>query len=151
MSDAFRPATAADVPALLGLMEGLYAEDGYVPFERERAERALRQLLGGPELGRVWIAVGVAGKPVGYLVLTWGFSLEYGGRDAFIDELYLARSHRGRGLGREALATAEAACRERGAGALHLEVERENVRAQEFYRRGAFTAQDRYLMTRRIG
>ncbi len=35
---------------------------------------------------------------------------------------------------------AEAACRERGAGALHLEVERENVRAQEFYRRGAFIA-----------
>ena len=149
MSAGFRAASGADVPAIMRLMAGLYAEDGEVRLDPAAAERALRQLLALPEAGAVWLAE-VGGEAVGYFALTWGFSLEYHGRDAYIDELYVAPAHRGRGIGREALAVADAACRSRGIRALHLEVERANARAEALYRQAGFLDQDRRLMTRRL-
>ena len=130
-------------------MRGLYAEDGVVRLDVPAAERALRGLLADPRAGHVWVAER-GGEMVGYLAVTFGYSLEYHGPDAFIDELYVAPSHRGLGIGREAIAVAEAACRSRGVHALHLEVERANVRAEALYRRAGFTDADRRLMTRRL-
>jgi ribosomal protein S18 acetylase RimI-like enzyme len=90
------------------------------------------------------------GTPAGYLVLTWGYSLEFHGRDAFIDELYVAPAHRGVGVGRDAVAFAETACREHGAGAVHLEVELDNERAHGLYRRSGFAERGLRLMTKRL-
>jgi GNAT superfamily N-acetyltransferase len=39
---------------------------------------------------------------LGYIVLAFGFSFETGGRNAFIDELYVAPEHRGKGIARRA-------------------------------------------------
>jgi diamine N-acetyltransferase len=145
---ALRPATPADVEPLLGLVGAFHAEDGY-PFREEETRINLLRLLGDPQLGRLWV-VEDAGALMGYLVLAFGFSLEFRGRDAFIDELYLVPSHRGRGLGKQALALAEAACKEIGVRALHLEVERGNDEALGLYRKAGFVDHDRYLMTKWI-
>ncbi len=72
------------------------------------------------------------------------------GRDAFIDELYLIPSHRGQGIGTQAMQFAIAACRNLEVHALHLEVERHNTAAQRLYRQAGFEGHDRYLLTRRI-
>ena len=79
-----------------------------------------------------------------------GWSLEYGGRDAFIDEIFVSPSYRDRGLGRRALDAIAEACLELEVRALHLEVERDNVRASELYRKWGFEDSDRRLMTRRL-
>lgn len=144
----FRLATEADLDAVLRMMRTYYAEDGY-PFAEDEARRAAAELIRDRNLGRLWVAVD-GGRAVGYLALTLGFSLEYRGRDAFIDELYLEPEHRGRGLGREALALAEARCRELGVEALHLEVERHREPALGLYRGAGFEDHDRYLMTKRL-
>lgn len=150
MSDvSFRPAADADIDLLLHLMSALYGEDGSTPLRREAAEAALRRLLAAPESGLVRI-IERGGTPAGYVVLTWGYSLEFDGRDAFIDELYVAPAHRGRGIGREAVAWAERACREHGAGAVHLEVELDNERAHALYRRSGFAERGLRLMTKRL-
>ena len=149
MTAVFRPAAEPDAPGILRLMGALYAEDGVVRLDLPSAERALRRLLAEPQAGLVWVAE-QDGELVAYLAVTFGYSLEYHGPDAFIDEVYVAPSHRGRGLGRAAIALAEAACRERGVGALHLEVERTNIRAEALYRRAGFREGDRRLMTRRL-
>jgi ribosomal protein S18 acetylase RimI-like enzyme len=146
---AIRRASEADTDAVLDLAGALYREDGSVPFVRARAEAALRQLLADEGLGRAWV-VEWEGTIVGYLVLTWGFSLEFHGRDAFVDEVYVAPAHRARGLGTGLLQAAEAACRERGVRALHLAVERSNERARALYRRSGFRERDQYLMTKRL-
>ncbi len=83
---------------------------------------------------------------IGYLALTVGYSFEYHGRDAFIDELYLLPSHRGQGIGTCAVQFAIDACRNLGVHALHLEVERENTAAQRLYRRAGFRDFDRLLL-----
>jgi len=141
-------AAAPAAPAVLDLMERFYAEDRY-PFDREKARAALEPFLADPALGRAWLFKD-GGAAVGYFVLTLGWSLEYGGRDAFVDELFVSPSHRGRGLGRRALEVIDEACRELGVHALHLEVEKNNVRAAELYRKRGFEDHDRRLMTRRF-
>jgi ribosomal protein S18 acetylase RimI-like enzyme len=128
------------------LMRGLYAHDR-LPWRPRPARAALAGLLRDARRGRAWL-IEAGGEPAGYLVVTLGWSLEYLGLDAFIDELYLVPAWRGRGVGSAAVRLAEAACRRLGVRALHLEVERRNRRARLFYRRAGFLDHDRFLMTR---
>lgn len=144
----FRPALPSDIDALTALVQAFHAEDGY-PFDEGEVRTNLALLLQEPALGRVWVAED-GGAAVAYLVLTLSFSLEFRGRDAFVDEIYVSLSHRGKGLGTRALALAEEACRELGVRALHLEVERDNVEAQALYRRAGYVDHDRYLLTKWI-
>lgn len=88
------------------------------------------------------------GDVAGYIVLTLGFSLEYHGRDALIDEIYVREDYRGRGIGTRGLEFIEGICRELEVKALHLAVERANRNAQAVYRRAGFVEHDRYLMTK---
>jgi ribosomal protein S18 acetylase RimI-like enzyme len=138
------------VGVLLELMRALYHEDGSTALQEDGAETALRGLLAAPDRGLVWV-IEQGGEAAGYLVLTWGYSLEFHGRDAFIDELYVAPRHRGAGLGRRAVEVAENACRAHGAGAVHLEVEVDNERAHALYRRNGFAERGRRLLTKRLG
>ena len=144
----FRPATAADVPTLLELMRAFYAEEGY-PFSEAGARAAVVHLLGNDRAGRIWVAQGDQ-RLLGYVVLTLGYSLEHHGVVAFVDEVFVVSESRGRGLGTSALALAEAECRTLGVRTLQLEVERDNVAAQELYRRSGFNDHGRFLLTKRI-
>jgi ribosomal protein S18 acetylase RimI-like enzyme len=142
----FRPARAGDVDAIVAMMRGYYEQDGYTFVEQEARAAAL-MLIGDPHLGRLWVACD-GDAVVGYVAVALGFSFEYRGREAFVDELLIAPTHRGRGLGREALEVAEAYCREVGVNALHLEVERHRDPALELYRRRGFRDFGRFLMTK---
>jgi ribosomal protein S18 acetylase RimI-like enzyme len=88
--------------------------------------------------------------PVGYVVLTFGYSLEFLGRDAFIDELYLREYYRGRGWGRKTLDFVEEQARTSDIRSIHLEVVRQNDTAKEVYRRTGYVDHDHFLMTKWI-
>lgn len=141
-------ATHADVDLLLQFMQEFYAFE-HIAFEEVGARNALTTLVRDASLGRVWL-IGAEGEAIGYVVVVFGFSLEYHGRDAFLDELYIGEQHRGQGIGALALQFLEEVCRSLGIRALHLEVSRENTKAQSVYRRAGFKDHDRYLMTREI-
>src|SRR5215472_6479025 len=119
-SPLFRVAQPDDVELLLDFMEALYTLDGY-GYDREKARTALKPLLGNSALGRAWIILD-GDLPVGYAVLCFGYSLEWLGRDAFVDEIYFREGYRGRGWGRKAMTFLEDAARELGIRALHLGV-----------------------------
>lgn len=142
----FRPARAADVPALLDLVAAFYAGEGY-PFDRSGARRAVTALLRDPGRGWVWV-VERGATPVGYVVVTLAYSLEYLGRTAFVDEIYVVPAERGRGLGSKALALVERASAAAGIRAIHLEVERSNPKAHALYRRRGFDDRGRLLLTK---
>ena len=148
MNPRLREATPDDCALLVDLMSEFYAESGY-PLDRRRAEVAFSELLTDRELGQVWLMLAEPG-PVGYVVLTLGYSLEYGGRDAFVDDLFIQSDFRGRGLGKLAMEEVRAACAERGVRALHLEVARDNAAAHSLYRRAGFVDTDRQLLTLRL-
>ena len=145
---SLEPATAERVPALVEWMRDFYAHEG-IPFDPAVSEPALRELLARPELGRV-LEIVADGTPVGYAVLAFGFSLEFGGRSAFLDELYVEPAARGRGIGAIALGLLRETSRELGARSLALEVSLENAGAERLYSREGFASNGRQLMTRRL-
>jgi diamine N-acetyltransferase len=116
----FRVAEASDADLLLDFMREYYAFDGH-GYDRDKARAALIPLLQNLNLGRAWTVLD-GDLPVGYAVLCFGYSLEWLGRDAFVDEIYLREEYRGRGWGRKAMTFLEEAARDLGIRALHLGV-----------------------------
>jgi ribosomal protein S18 acetylase RimI-like enzyme len=148
MSARFRRAALGDVDTLLAMMRELYQHES-IAFSEPRAKAALERLVIDDTCGRAWLIEDAnAPEAIGYAVMTLGYSLEFGGRDAFVDEIYVREEHRSQGIGQRAIAILEDACRELGVVALHLEVERSNARAQVVYRTAGFEDHDRYLMTK---
>jgi GNAT superfamily N-acetyltransferase len=148
MDPELRIATAEDAATILRMMRDYYAFD-HLPFDEHAAESALEPLLADARLGEVWLAER-DGAPLGYGVLCFGWSLEFHGRDAFVDEIFLVPESRGTGLGRRLLEHLENRARERGVGTIHLEVERENHRAHGVYRAGGYVDHDRFLLSKRL-
>lgn len=73
------------------------------PFEESAAPSAFPQFLWLPACGRAWL-IHDGPSIAGYIMLTIGFRLEFGGQDAFIDERYMVPARRRRGIGRAAMA-----------------------------------------------
>lgn len=137
-----------DLPRLLVLASAFRAEHG-PPMAEARLAEVLQPLLDGLPHGAVYL-VGPRRAPLGYIILSFGYSLEMGGIDGFLDEIYLRPQVRGRGLAREALGGLLEELSRAGMGAIHLEVDRDSP-AGGLYTRLGFERRDRYcLMTRRL-
>ena len=148
----FRIAKVTELDTILPFMQELFVEDQLPDqrgFDASRARSALENLVNDPLQGRV-LLICDGDAAVGYLALTFGYSLEFHGRDAFIDEVYIRPSHRGRGWGTRAMRRAEMIARSENIRAIHLEVGRRNIAAQALYRKLGYADHDRYLMTRWI-
>jgi len=148
MEPIIDPAAESDLDLILNFMRRLYAQDG-IPFDESSARATLAGIVRDRSLGRVWM-IREGPEPIGYMILTLGYSLEYRGRDAFVDELFVDENRRRQGIGRKAMQFLERACRDLEVRALHLEVERPNFGAQVLYRKFGFVDHDRYLMTKHI-
>ena len=140
-----RRATEADTALLLPRTAALNAHEG-IAIDAPTLEAALRRLLGDPSLGCVWL---IEPGPVGYAIVTFGYDLEFGGRDAYLTELWIDADARGGGAGRAALGLVGDAVRALGVGALHLQVRPDNP-AMRLYTRAGFVASPRVVMTRKL-
>ena len=143
-------ATFSDLPAVLALMRQMQQDDRWSEaFDEAIVRNTLSELLPNARFGVVHL-VWEEARPVAYLVICFDYSLEYRGKGAWIDELFVERTHRGKGIGTQLLELAEMTAAEQGAKFLHLEVSHGN-RAVALYRRQGFVNHERYLMTKRIG
>ncbi len=146
MEIELRLVTSSDLDVLANLVSEYYAFDGLIYNDR-LARRALLELIGDERFGRIWLFE-LEQHPIGYLVLTFGFIVEFHGKHAVIDEVYLRPNYRGHGYFRQALTFVETFCRESGISCLRLEVEKKKNKAQETYRKAGFRRHDRLLMTK---
>ena len=111
---------------------------------------ALLPLLEGSPHGAIYLA-GPARAPVGYVVLTFGWTNQLGGMDGFIAEIYIRPGVRSRGIGSEILTALPAQLAGFGLKAVHLEVDRDQPQTQRLYEKMGFKPRDRYtLMTRML-
>lgn len=147
MTITWKIASRTDLHVLLELMREFCAADAH-PFDPQAAARALSELLANPSLGRAWLIE--AGGVAGYAVLSYGFSVEFGGREAFVDELYVRPAFQGHGLATETLAFVEREARTAGARTLHVEVRSANDRARQGYERAGFELRDWQVLSKKL-
>ncbi len=148
MKPDFKLAGPEDITSMVSMMRTFYEIDGY-PIEEAKSRRNLQYFIDNPGLGRCWLLL-IEKKIVGYIILAFGYSFEYGGRDAFIDEIFLIDSYRGMGIGKLAMDYVFSEARGLGVKAIHLEVEKHNDRAIRLYEGAGFEAGSRILMSKRV-
>jgi GNAT superfamily N-acetyltransferase len=147
MPISIQRATPSNLDSLLLLMRHMQSDDPWsVPFDERIVRKNILELLHNPQYGFIYLAREQQ-SPVAYLVICFDFSLEYRGKGAWIDELFVEQTHRGQGVGTQLLNLAESASLEHGTQTLHLEVTHGN-RTIELYRRLGFVDHHRYLMTK---
>jgi ribosomal protein S18 acetylase RimI-like enzyme len=144
---SLRPATLDDRAALLPRTRDLNAHEG-IAIDLAVLEAALDRLLRDASLGGAWL-IERDGAAIGYAIVTFGYDLEFGGRDAVLTELWIDPAARGHGAGSSALRLLDPALRAQGVRALHLQVRPENP-ALRLYERSGFVASPRVVMTRRL-
>jgi ribosomal protein S18 acetylase RimI-like enzyme len=170
-----RRATPADLALILPRTLSLNAHEG-ITVAPDALEAALRALLADPVLCGVWlgeriVAPGGASAPlidppppdpddapppvdatattIGYAIVTFGYDLEFAGRDAWLTELWIDDASRNTGAGGTALALLDTELRSLGVRALHLQVRPENP-ALRLYERAGFERSPRLILTRRL-
>ncbi|MDX1942353.1 MAG: GNAT family N-acetyltransferase [Saprospiraceae bacterium] len=142
----FYAAGADDVEVILKMQQDFYAIDDY-NFQKEAAKEALKAFLNNANYGKLWLIL-ENGQTIGYAALTLGYSFEYKGRDAFLDELYVLPEYRSKGIGTKTVEFVAEKAKEMGVKAIHLEVEIHNEAGRALYRSFDFQDHNRVLMTR---
>lgn len=149
MSAALTLAQPEHADRLDALVAAFHVEHG-IDLSEDARRAGLAPLLDGSPHGAAYL-IGPPRAPIGYVVITFGWSVEFGGLDGFIDEIYVRPGVRGRGIASETLQSLPRALAGAGLKALHLEVDRTAEATQRLYARAGFKPRPDYmLMTRRF-
>lgn len=140
----FREAQKSDVDAITLMMGAFYAIDQY-PFDGELATEMLHTFIEDQHLGKLWL-IYADGVLAGYIIITFIFSFEYGGKIAFVDELFISSDFRSQGIGRDAIDFVKREADKLMLKVLYLEIESHNTTAQKLYIAANFESHNRSLM-----
>ena len=144
-SVTIRRATLSDLERIIPLCIDYCTADNREVNE-PKIRSGLAGLLDSDENGFILIACDEHDLPVGYAAVSTGWSLEIGGADYILDEIFIQQ--RGEGIGRQLIAAAEDRCAELGVRRIFLETERPNVRARSLYARLGFVEDDSVWMSK---
>lgn len=145
MSQILHLAALDDLERLLPMVAAYHEFEG-IESDAAHREAALQPVLDGVPHGAIWL-IGPKIAPVGYVCVSFGWSLELGGLDAMIDELWIREKIRGRGMGSEAMTALQKTLQAADVRALSLEVASDNEKARRLYGRAGFKARSHQLMT----
>lgn len=146
MTVEVRRAESSDVDAVLGLVREYCAADDH-DFDETVARAGVEPLLADDDVGVIWVAL-VDGAIDGYVAVTWGWSIEIGGLDVVLDEIYVRT--RGNRVGSTLIETLEADCRTRDVKRIFLETERPNGAARRLYERHGYRADSSIWMSKEL-
>ncbi|HKY94137.1 MAG TPA: GNAT family N-acetyltransferase [Kiloniellales bacterium] len=140
------PVGPADLQALTQLVRAYYSYDQH-HFDEPVILAALRQLCEGTAYARCFF-IHLGETRIGYVSASFGFSIEVGGFDFFLDEFFIEEPWRGRGLGRVLLAMIEDEVRKLGGRRLCLEAVLYNPRAAYLYATSGYKEHERRLLSK---
>ena len=144
----FKPLEIADIEVITQMMQDFYAIDNY-PMDVEVAKKLFQEFISNEHLGKSWLIYS-ENEIVGYIILTFIFSFEYGGKIAFVDELFIKETARGKGIGKEAIQFIQREVPKLSLKLLYLEVEPHNENAQKLYLAHDFELHNRKLMKYKV-
>jgi GNAT superfamily N-acetyltransferase len=127
-----RHAEPEDAEALAGLVRELATHEGKHRLEHV-TPKTIASWAFGPEPAFNALLALVNERPAGYLAFYPAFSFFKGGRVLLVENLYVAETARGLGLGRRLMAAAAREAVERGYLRMELNVRAESPMAKAFY------------------
>ena len=134
-----RPASAADLDALVRLLGHLFAIEADFAPDAARQRAGLALMLADPE--RRAVVVAERGREVvGMVTAQLVVSTAEGGLSALVEDMVVVAPERGRRIGAALLGASEAWAIARGASRLQLLADRENAPALAFYARMGWKA-----------
>ena len=147
---SFQLATIDDIETMIKIMP-IYYEYDHLVFDETKARATLNKFFSTSEFGRIWLLMDEEGKQgLGYIVTTFGFSMEYGGKVALIDELFVLEKHRGKGFGSRAIKHVQEESKKLGIETLRLEVTKNNQRVISLYQKLGFKDLGRSLLVAKV-
>lgn len=136
-----------DLDRLVQLVAAFHDEAGIAQDDATRRDALLPILEGSPH--GVAYLIGPPRAPIGYVILSFGWSVRFAGLEGMVDELYIRRAVRGRGIGSEVMSSLPKALAGAGLRTLHLQVRRDDVKARKLYERLHFSPREDHVMMRR--
>lgn len=127
-----RAASEADVPLILTLIKDLARYEKLLD-QVVATEAILQESLFGPAPAAEVIIGSVQGNPVGYALFFQSFSTFLGKSGMYIEDLYVQKAHRGKGLGKALLMHVAELAVKRGCKRLEWSVLDWNEPAIRFY------------------
>lgn len=140
----FQPLQSTQIEFITQMMCDFYAIDNY-PIDVAETKILFQEFIADEKLGKSWLIFD-DDEIVGYVILTFVFSFEYKGRLAFLDELYIKESARGKGIGKKTIAFIKEQVSYLNVKMMYLEVERHNQSAQKLYLAHDFVFHNRKIM-----
>lgn len=144
----FKSLETSQIETITKMMQDFYAIDNY-PIDIEVSKKLFTEFLSNENLGKSYLIYS-EDEIVGYIILTFIFSFEYGGKIAFMDELYINETARGKGIGKLAIPFVKQQCEELNVKLIYLEVENHNENAQKLYLANDFVIHNRKLLKFKI-
>jgi len=135
----FRAYHPNDFEELENMILELYADDAATTVGRvthEQIVRTIETLTTKPEVGDI-VIFEMEAQVIGYAMLTWFWSNEFGGRMLIIDELLVKEAYRGQGIASYFFQTLFNE-RKYGEMAYELEVGATKAKTIQFYERHGF-------------
>lgn len=141
-------ATTKDLNILHELIQKQFLEHE-IDYENDQLKSAIDQMLTNDNLGFFLIAK-EKNRSLGFAVISFAWTLEHGGKSAWLDELYVLPEHRNAGIGSAIVDRLFIEAKEKGCLAVDLEVESDHRRAENLYVRKGFQKLDRSRWAQRI-
>ena len=142
-----RIAGPENIPDLIKMIRLFYEED-HRDFQEGQIKRILEEIILEKSFGTIYM-VSNDEQTAGYFILTFSWSLEYGGRNVYIDELYIKKKFRGLGLGKKSIEFVEQLAKDKKIKAIHLEVNKYNI-AKKLYESKGYLSHNSDLMSKRF-
>ncbi len=149
-SPDLRPATPADLPAIVGLIRELADFEQLLHLVVVTPE-SLQPHLFGPRPAAEAVVAEVGGKVVAFALFFTNFSTFLGQPGLYLEDLYVQPAHRGRGLGRALLQHLGALAVQRGCGRFEWSVLDWNENAIRFYEKMGATLMPDWRICRVTG
>jgi len=132
-----RSATQADIPALMGLLETLFALEADFEFDAGKAQRGLEMMLAAPDVRTILVGE-IEGALAGMCSAQIIISTAMGAPAIWIEDVVLKPAFRGRGLMPMLLTHLETWGKERGVTRFQVLCDRHNAPAMTFYPKVGF-------------
>jgi ribosomal protein S18 acetylase RimI-like enzyme len=142
----FHALKKSDIEIIVPMMQEFYAIDNY-PIESAKTKKLFQVFIDDENLGQCWLIL-YNDTVVGYVILTYIFSFEYQGRIAFLDELYISKNARGKGIGKITVDFIHNQAIQNNLKLIYLEIESHNKAAKNLYLANDYIIHNRQILKR---